>query len=79
MLPRELNDKKSTCQYKICGFDPWLGKISWRRRWEPTAAFLPGKSSGQRSLAGYSPYGRKVEHNWITQYTRAHTHTHTHM
>ena len=38
-----------------CGFNPWVRKISWRRKWQPTPVFLPGKSHGQRSLAGYSP------------------------
>ena len=42
-----------------CRFDPWVGKISWRRKWQPTPVFLPGKSYGQRSLAGYSPWGHK--------------------
>ena len=41
------------------GFDPWVGKIPWRRKWQPTPAFLPGKSHGQRSLAGDSPWGHK--------------------
>ena len=41
------------------GFNPWVGKIPWRRKWQPTPVFLPGKSHGQRSLAGYSPWGRK--------------------
>ena len=36
-------------------FDPWVGKIPWRRKWQPTPVFLPGKSHGERSLAGYSP------------------------
>ena len=36
-------------------FDPWVGKIPWRRNWQPTAVFLPGESHGRRSLAGYSP------------------------
>ena len=40
-------------------FDPWVGKIPWRRAWQPTPVFLPGKSHGQRSLAGYSSWGRK--------------------
>ena len=40
-------------------FDPWVGKIPWRRVWQPTTAFLPRKSHGQRSLAGYSLWGRK--------------------
>ena len=35
------------------------GKIPWRRKWQPTPVFLPGKSHGQRNLAGYSPWGRK--------------------
>ena len=37
------------------GFDPWVGKIPWRRAWQPTPVFLPGESHGERSLAGYSP------------------------
>ena len=41
------------------GFDPWVGKITWRRPWQPTPVFLPGESHGQRSLAGYSPRGCK--------------------
>ena len=41
------------------GLDPWVGKIPWRRKWHPTPLFLPGKSHGQRSLAGCSPWGRK--------------------
>ena len=41
------------------GFDPWVGKIPWRRKWQPTPGLLPGKSHGQRSLVGYSPWGRK--------------------
>ena len=35
-------------------FDPWVGKIPWRREWQPTAVFLLGESHGQRNLAGYS-------------------------
>ena len=41
------------------GFSPWVGKIPWRRKWQPTPVFLPGESHGQRSLAGCSPRGRK--------------------
>ena len=37
------------------GFDPWVGKIPWRRAWQPTPVFLPGESHGQRSLVSYSP------------------------
>ena len=39
--------------------DPWIGKIPWRRKWQPTLVFLPGEFHGQRSLVGYSPWGRK--------------------
>ena len=41
------------------GFDPGVGKILWRRAWQPTPVFLLGESHGQRSLAGYSPWGLK--------------------
>ena len=42
-------------RHKRCKFDPWVGKIPWRRKWQPIPVFLPGKSCGQRSLLGYSP------------------------
>ena len=58
-LPRWLNDQQSTCQCRKYEFDPWLRKISWRRTWQPTPVFLPGKSYGQGSLVGYSPWGPK--------------------
>ena len=52
------------------GFDPWVGKIPWRRKWQPSPIFLPGKYLGQRSLAGYSLQGRKrVGHDRATEYT----------
>ena len=41
------------------GSIPWVRKIPWRRKWQPTPVVLPGKSSGQRSLAVYSPWGHK--------------------
>ena len=41
------------------GFDSWLRKIPWRRKWQPTPVFLPGESHGQRSLEGHSPWGGK--------------------
>ena len=40
-------------------FDPWVRKIPWRRKWQPIPVFLPGKSHGQKSLEGYSPWGCK--------------------
>ena len=42
------------------GFNPWGGKIPWRKKWQPTPVFLPGEFHGYRSLAGYSPWGHKV-------------------
>jgi len=52
-LPRGRSGKELACQSRRCGFDPWLRKIPWRRKWQPTLAFLAGKSHGQRSLMGY--------------------------
>ena len=47
-----------------CRFDPWVGKIPWRRKWQPNPVFFPVKSYGQRSLAGYSPWGcKKIRHH----------------
>ena len=52
---------KGIClQCRRRGFHPWVGKIPWRRAWQPTPVFLPGESHGQRSLVGcYSPWGCK--------------------
>ena len=50
---------ESACQCRRCEFDPWVGKIPWRRAWQPTPVLLPGESHRQRSLAGYSPWGCK--------------------
>ena len=56
-----------------CGFDPWVGKIPWRRTWQPTPVFLPEKLHGQRSLVGYSPWGRKEPD--MTEPLSRHAHT----
>ena len=47
------------CQCRRCGFNPWVGKIPWRRKWQPSPEFLAGKSHGQKELAGYSPWSHK--------------------
>ena len=48
------------------GFDPWVGKIPWRTEWQPTPVFLPGEFHGQRSLAGYSPWGcKESDTTWL--------------
>ena len=57
-----------------CGFDPWIRKISWRRKWQPTPVFLPGKSHEHRNLVGDSPQG----HSWTRLSDWAWMSTHTH-
>ena len=67
-LPWWLRGKESVSQCRRCGFDPWVGKIPWRRKWQPTPVFLPGEFHGQRSLAGYSSWGgKRVRHNLATK------------
>ena len=46
-------------EHKRHRFNPWVGKIPWRRAWPPTPVFFAGESHGQRSLVGYSPWGLK--------------------
>jgi len=46
-----LRGKESASHCKRLGLDPWVGKILWKREWQPSPVFLPGKSHGQRSLA----------------------------
>ena len=60
--------KESICSTgdRRCGFDPSVGKISWSRQWQPTPVFLSGESCGQRSLASFSPWGHRVQHDWAT-------------
>ena len=65
--------KEYTYQYrrhKKHVFDPWVGKILWRRAWQPTLALLPGESHGQRSLVGYSPWRHKESDTtgWLMGY-----------
>ena len=59
-FPGGAGGKESACQCKRCKryrFDPWVRKIPWRRKWQATPVLFPGESHGQRSLAGYSPWG----------------------
>ena len=53
------NPPASAGDVKRHGFEPWVGQISWRGRWQATPVFLPGESHGRRSLMGYSPWGCK--------------------
>ena len=66
-LPRSCGGKESAPQCKRCrrcGFDFWVGRIPWRRKWQPTPVFLPRKSHRQRSCVGYSPRVAKSE-TWL--------------
>ena len=68
-LPRWYNGKESACQCRRHTVDLWIGKIPWRRKWQPTPVFLPRKFHEQRSLTGNGPWGHKrVRHGW----TRTH-------
>ena len=58
-VPKWISGQESTCECRRHRFDPWVKKISRRRKWQPTPVFLAGKCHGQRSLAGYSPRGGK--------------------
>ena len=73
--PWWFSGKELACQCRKCrrqGFDLWVGKIPWSRKWQPTLVFLPGKFHGQRSLAGYRPGGCKELNmtEWLTKHTR---------
>src|SRR5574337_432987 len=50
------SSKQSACQCRRHGFNPWVGKIPWRRKQQPALVFLPGESHGQKSLEGYSSW-----------------------
>ena len=72
-LPRWLSGKESACQSKRQGFDPWVGKISWRREWQPTPVVFPGKSHGQEQPGRlYSTWhGKESETNkWLRNNSR---------
>ena len=62
VFPGGASGKEPACQsrrHKRRGFNSWVGKIPWRRKWQPPPVSLPGESHGQRSLVGYDPWGRK--------------------
>ena len=68
MLPQLFSGKESACQCRRHGFNPWIRKIPWRRKWQPIPVFLLGKFHGQRSPVGYSPWScKRVEHDLATK------------
>ena len=66
----------------VRGFDPWLGKIPWRKKWQSTPGFLPGESPWTEEPGRLQSMGsQRVGHNkndLACAYTHTHTHTHTH-
>jgi len=56
-FPGGSDGKEAGLQCRRSGFDPWVGKIPWRRAWQPTPVFLPRESHAQWSPVGYSPWG----------------------
>ena len=58
-FPWRLRQSRTCLQCRRPRFNPWVGKIPWRREWPPTPVFLPGEPHGQRSLSSYSPRGHK--------------------
>ena len=73
--PGGASGKEPTCQcrrHKRRRFESWVRKVPWRRKWQPPPVFLPGESHGRRSLAGYSPRGRKESNT--TERLSAHPH-----
>ena len=58
-FPSWLSSKEFAFQCRKCVFNPRVRKIPWWKKWQPTPVFLPGKSHGQWSLVGYSPWGHK--------------------
>ena len=66
-LSRRLSGKEPARQCRSHGFSPWVGKVPWEKKGQPTPVFLLGWSHGQRSLAGYSLWGsmQRVRHDWL--------------
>ena len=56
------SDREPVCQCRRRECDPWVGKVPWRREWQPIPVLLPGESHGQTSLTGYSPRDWRVGH-----------------
>ena len=63
-LPWWLSGKESICQCKRHRSDPWVGKIPWSRKWQPTPVFLPGEFHRQRNPGGVGAAAYGVAKNW---------------
>ena len=75
-VPGGASVREPVCQCRRCKrdkFSPWVGKIPWRRKWQPSPVFLPGESHGQRSLLGFGPQGHKeLDTTEVTEHTHSH-------
>ena len=69
-FPGGSDSKESACNAGP-GFSPWVRKIPWKRECQPTPVFLPGEFCGQRSLAGYRPWGHIVENQTLDEWTHS--------
>ena len=59
LMAHQVKSLPACRRYRSCGFDSWVKKIPWRRKWQLTPVLFPGKSHGQRNVVGYSPWGLK--------------------
>ena len=67
-FPGGSDGKESTCNAGDLGFDPWVGKIPWRRAWQPSPVFLPGESPRTEEPGGLQSVGsQRVEHDGVTK------------
>ena len=65
---RWFSSKESTCQCRRYGFDPWVEKIPWRRKWQPTPVYLPGESPWAEEPGWLQSMGsQRVGHDWVTK------------
>ena len=72
-FPSGWDGKESPCSAGDPGFDPWVGKISRRRAWQPTQVFLPGESPWTEEPGRLQYMGsQRVRHNWVTKHSTAH-------
>ena len=71
--PRFHSSKGFACQCRRCRFDPWVGKIPWRWKWQPTSLFLPEKFHGQRTCQA-TVHGVTKSRTWqMTMYPSSYT------
>ena len=67
-IPKWLSGKETTCNAGGWGFDPWVGKNSWRREWQLTPVYFSDKSLWQRNVVGYRPWDcKRVGHRLVTK------------